>query len=156
MRWCNWFVLLTALLCAQSSDAQRARGELRVEVRDPQGTALPATAELVSSGNQFRRNFQIAQDGRYVAQELPFGVYSLSLKADGFAPWAHVVEIRSELPIRLVITLGIAPGDNPGSSKRFLNLSRSQQHRYSICNRTSGSGREHCSTAGTGYLQRYR
>src|SRR5262249_6391690 len=85
----------------------RARGELRIEAHDPQGATLPATAELVSDGNQFRRNFHIAQDGRYIAQDLPVGVYRLSLKAAGFAPWRDVVDIRSEVPIR--ITLGIAP-----------------------------------------------
>jgi len=78
-------------------------------VHDPQGAALPATAELVSDGNQFRTNFQIAQDGRYVAQDLAFGVYRLSLDAEGFAPWTDVVEVRSEVPIRIAVTLGIAP-----------------------------------------------
>jgi TonB-dependent Receptor Plug Domain len=94
---------------AQGVDAQRARGELRIEVHDPQGATLPATAELVSNGNQVRRNFSIAPDGRYIAEDLPFGIYRLSLKAEGFAPWADVVDIRSEVPIRIAITLGIAP-----------------------------------------------
>ncbi len=108
-RWCEWVVLFVLLVGAQRGHAQSVRGELRIEVHDPQGATLPTTAELVSDGNQFRRNFHIAQDGRYIAQDLPFGVYRLSLEAEGFAPWTHVVDIRSEVPIRIAVTLGIAP-----------------------------------------------
>jgi hypothetical protein len=107
--WGEWIVLFVFLVGASSIHAQRARGELRIEARDPQGAALPASAELVSDGNQFRQDFQIAREGRYVAQELPFGLYRLSLKAEGFAPWTEVVSIRSEVPVRIVVTLGIAP-----------------------------------------------
>ena len=94
---------------AISMSAQRTRGELRIEVHDPQGAALAFTAELVSDGNQFRRNFQTDRDGRYVAENLPFGIYRLSVKAEGFALWTHVVEVRSEVPIHVAVTLGLAP-----------------------------------------------
>src|SRR5215470_16343398 len=67
--------------------SQRIRGELRVEVRDPQGAAVGPSGELVSQGNQLKRTFQVGSDGRYVAQDLPFGVYRLSLSAQGFAQW---------------------------------------------------------------------
>ncbi len=108
-RWCEWVVLFVLLVGAQRGHAQSVRGELRIEVHDPQGATLPTTAELVSDGNQFRRTFHIARDGRYIAQDLPFGIYRLNLKAEGFAPWTHVVDIRSEVPIRIAVTLGIAP-----------------------------------------------
>jgi len=108
-RWCEWVVLFVLLLGGQRAHAQRARGELRIEVHDPQGATLPATAELVSDGNQFRRNFHIAQDGRYIAEDLPFGVYRLSLIAEGFTPWTNVVDIRSEVPIRITVSFSIAP-----------------------------------------------
>ena len=65
--------------------------------------------ELVSELNQFHRAFQVAADGRYVAQDLPFGVYRLSLHTDGFAPWSDLVEIRSEVPVHVTVTLGVAP-----------------------------------------------
>jgi outer membrane cobalamin receptor len=102
-------VLFVLLVAAPLGHAQQARGELRIEVHDPQGATLPATAELISDGNQFRRNFHIAQDGRYIAQDLPFGIYRMSLNAEGFAPWKGVIDIRSEVPIRIAVTLGIAP-----------------------------------------------
>jgi len=48
-------------------------------------------------------------EGRYIAQDLPFGVYRLSLQAEGFAAWSDLVEIRSEVPVRVAVTLGVAP-----------------------------------------------
>jgi hypothetical protein len=105
----KWIVFFILLVGAKRIHAQRELGELRIKVHDAQGIGLPVTAELVSDGNQFRRNFQIAQDGRYVAHDLPFGVYRLSLSAKGFAGWTDVVEVRSEVPLRITVTLGIAP-----------------------------------------------
>jgi outer membrane cobalamin receptor len=96
-------------LAALSAAAQRSRGELHIEVRDPQGAVLASAGELVSEANQFRRTFPVRVEGRYVLQDLPFGVYRLSLNAEGFAPWNDLVEIRSEVPVRIVVTLGVAP-----------------------------------------------
>src|SRR5437016_1933674 len=92
-----------------SARAQRVRGELRLEVHDPQGAAVSPTGELVSEGSRFRRTFVTGPVGRYLAQDLPFGIYRLSLQAEGFAPWSDLVEIRSEVPVRVAVTLGVAP-----------------------------------------------
>jgi outer membrane cobalamin receptor len=96
-------------LCALNAWAQRVRGELHLEVHDPHGTPVPSPGELVSESNGFRRTFVAGSEGRYVAQDLPFGVYRLSLQAEGFALWSDLVEIRSEVPVRLAVTLGVAP-----------------------------------------------
>lgn len=40
------------LVAAKGANARRARGELRIDVRDPQGAAVPTEAELVSDANQ--------------------------------------------------------------------------------------------------------
>jgi hypothetical protein len=107
LKLCLQAVLLFSL--APRAQGQRVRGELHVEVRDPQGNGLAATAELVSEANQVHRAFQIASDGRSTVQDLPFGIYRLSLAAENFAPWNKLVEIRSEVPVRVVATLGVAP-----------------------------------------------
>src|SRR5260370_38932762 len=71
---------LLGIICilALSAAAQQDRGELRIELRDPQGASLVGQGELVSVGNQFRLNFQVGEDGRYVAKGLAFGVYRVS------------------------------------------------------------------------------
>jgi outer membrane cobalamin receptor len=96
-------------MCTLNAWAQRVRGELRLEVHDPHGTPVPSPGELVSESNGFRRTFVAGSEGRYVAQDLPFGVYRVSLQAEGFAPWSDLVEIRSELPVHMDVTLGVAP-----------------------------------------------
>ncbi len=101
-------VLALVLLTARATNAQRARGEMRIEVRDPQGAAAPTEAELVSDANQFHRTFQVGTDGRYVVQDLAFGVYRLSVSTAGFAPWSGLVEVRSEVPVRVSVSLGLA------------------------------------------------
>jgi hypothetical protein len=105
--WLMGFVALFPF-CALSARAQSVRGELRLEVGDPHGTALSPSGELVSEANGVRRSFVAGPEGRYVAQDLPFGVYRLSLQAEGFAPWSDLVEIRSEVPVRVAVTLGVA------------------------------------------------
>src|SRR6266852_8376514 len=102
-------IMALFLLCGMSARAQRLRGELRLEVHDPHGTAVAPSGELVSEANGVRRSFVAGPEGRYVAQDLPFGVYRLSLQAEGFAPWSDLVEIRSEVPVRVAVTLGVAP-----------------------------------------------
>ena len=106
---CEAILALSLLAAVLNVYGQHARGELRVEVHDPQGAALISTVELVSDGNQFRRDFQVARDGRFVAQDLPFGVYRLTVNSEGFAPWVGVTEVRSEVPIHMVVKLGVAP-----------------------------------------------
>src|ERR1700682_4039975 len=104
------YAALTALFRAAGTlHAQRVRGELRIEVHDSDGAAVTADAELLSEANQVHRTFKIAQDGRYTAQDLPFGVYRLNINAEGFAPWSKLVDIRSEVPSRIPVTLGVAP-----------------------------------------------
>jgi outer membrane cobalamin receptor len=102
---------LLALLffCGAGAQAQRVRGELRIEVRDAHGAAVSPAGELVSEANGIRRTFTAGAEGRYIARDLPFGIYRLSLQAEGFAPWSELVEIRSEVPVRVAVTLGVAP-----------------------------------------------
>src|SRR5436190_10542862 len=96
-------------LSAVGTRAQRVRGELRLEVHDPHVAAVSPAGELVSEANGVRRAFVAGPEGRYAAQDLPFGVYRLSLQAEGFAPWSDLFEIRSEVPVRVAVTLGVAP-----------------------------------------------
>src|SRR6202795_4056242 len=108
------FAALAALcLAATSLHAQRVRGELRIEVHDSAGATVPPDPELLSEANQLHRTFKIAQDGRYTAQDLPFGVYRLNINAEGFAPWSNLVDIPSEVPMRIPVTLGVAPVATP-------------------------------------------
>src|SRR5258707_9164846 len=101
--------LFVLAVFANPAQAQRERGELQIEVRDPQGQSAAATAELVSESNQVKKNFAIPADGRCLASELAFGVYRLTVTAQGFAPWSGLLEGRSEVPVRVAVGLSVAP-----------------------------------------------
>jgi hypothetical protein len=96
------------LFCCVRADAQRELGELYLEVQDQQGAPVAAEAELISEANQVRRNFSADSDGRATAQDLPFGLYRLSTTHVGFAPKVQAIDIRSEVPLYVKITLGLA------------------------------------------------
>jgi hypothetical protein len=97
------------MVFARPAEAQRERGELQIEVRDPQGRSTAAAGQLVSESNQVKKEFAIGADGKYLAAELAFGVYRLSVTAEGFAVWTRLVEVRGGVPVRVVVVLGVAP-----------------------------------------------
>lgn len=102
------FALALLLLWSGAVRAQRVRGELSLDVRDAQGAAVAATAELQSDATQFRQVFQVPASGRFVIQDLAFGVYRITVRAPGFAPWSDLVTIHSEIPVHLSLRLGVA------------------------------------------------
>ena len=103
--------LPTVLLCALSLFAQSKTGELRLRVTDPAGLGLKSFVELVSESNQFRQTFRTDEAGTLDAQRLPFGVYRLEVKRDGFATLSQSVEIRSAVPRELNVKLSVAGVD---------------------------------------------
>jgi hypothetical protein len=106
------FLALTGILClcaAAPMAAQVQRAQLRLEVRDPAGGGVAARGEILSQGNEFQRTFQVASDGNYLLQDLPFGVYRLSIQAEGFVAWSDVVEVHSIVPLKVDVLLGVAP-----------------------------------------------
>jgi hypothetical protein len=95
---------LTALL----APGQRNAGEIRLQVIDASGAAVQADARLTGQATDVDRAFSTNADGRYTAKVLPFGPYKLEISRAGFAPYATSVDIRSEHPLDLKVTLGIA------------------------------------------------
>jgi hypothetical protein len=112
LRWhrsAQAFLAFTQLMVfAAPAIAQRGRGEIQIEVRDPQGQSAAGMGELVSESNRVQKDFAIPADGKYLAAELAFGVYRLTVTAQGFAPWTGLVEIRSGVPVRVAVVLGVA------------------------------------------------
>ena len=97
------FLFLVLPMVAQSN-----QGELRLQITDPQGLGVHADVLLLSEANEYRSNFATDDDGVVTAKRLPFGLYRLSIRRDGFAPVSQALEVRSALPASLSIRLGIA------------------------------------------------
>src|SRR5260221_11278261 len=89
--------------------AQQERGEVRVDVHDPQGATVAGEGVLVSELNEVRREFKVGSDGKSVVQGLSFGRYHVSFRAHGFAEGSGILEVRSAVPQTFDISLGFAP-----------------------------------------------
>jgi hypothetical protein len=89
--------------------AQRQRGELRLEVLDPAGSALVAAVDVVSELNELHRGGDTDATGRYTTQDLPFGLYRVRVSHEGFQTSTQLVRVGSEVPVVLTVTLGVAP-----------------------------------------------
>jgi len=101
-------VTLVASLCAPTF-AQPQTGELRLLIRDPSGSAVRASGIISSDATHVERRFNTDDNGSFVAQSLPFGLYRVLIERTGFAPYSSVVDIRSPVPLRYPITLSLAP-----------------------------------------------
>src|SRR5258706_6997187 len=102
--------ILTVLLIGlpPGSSAQDRSGELRLSVADAFGAALQAHGTLISQANHFELAFDTSPSGEYTARKLPLGSYKLTLEETGFAPYIALIEIRSELPLKLSAALAVA------------------------------------------------
>ena len=85
--------------------SQSTTGELRLTVTDPNGLALRCTVELVSQGNEYRNSFTTDDRGSLDAKRLPYGIYQVQIRAEGFAEESEPVEIRSAQPLDRTIRL---------------------------------------------------
>jgi hypothetical protein len=101
--------ILLFLLFAGSLGAQSRTGELRLRVVDPTGLGVKSSIELVSEANQFRQTFITNDEGRAIAERLPFGTYAVHIQQQGFASFVGSVEVRSALPAPFVVHLSVAP-----------------------------------------------
>lgn len=105
--------MLRLLMCLAAAAicglAQRQRGELRLEVRDPAGAALVAAVDLVSDINQLHRTASTNAAGQYTIQDLPFGLYRVRVSHENFQTSTQVVRVGSEVPVQLTMTMGVAP-----------------------------------------------
>jgi len=88
---------------------QSGTGALRIVVTDETGLPVAAAVHLRSDANRVHRDLETDDAGVSIARDLPFGAYELVVERDGFAPFSHVIEIRSALRTECRVTLAVAP-----------------------------------------------
>ncbi len=101
-------LIIAALLWSLPLLAQSNTGELRLTLTDPTGLGLKNTVELVSQGNEYRRTFWTDDQGNLDAKRLPYGIYQVLIRVQGFAEVAESIEIRSAIPLDRTIRLKVA------------------------------------------------
>jgi outer membrane cobalamin receptor len=103
---CTAFLVL---VCAMHALGQVNSGELRLKVTDPTGLGVKASAQLVSSGNQYNNTFTTNDSGFADLIRLPYGVYVVTVTASGFSPLEKTIQIGSAFPVDSTIKLEVAP-----------------------------------------------
>jgi outer membrane receptor protein involved in Fe transport len=102
------FLCSAILLCGGLTLCGQAReGEVRVQVKDPSGTAMEASGKLVTLATGVERRFQTDSLGTFILSGLPFGRYRLELSKAGFATQSVVIEVQSATPLSRTITMAL-------------------------------------------------
>ena len=114
--------MLCALFLAAPIFGQQQTGELRLTVKDAEGLAVPASVEISSLGTQTRLNVTLRQDGAYTFKNLPFGAYRLMVTQPGFQTVTRLVELKTELPVNLTVSLAVAPVESTVEVRENLTL----------------------------------
>ena len=99
--------MLVVTFTAAAAAGDRA-GELRIAVSDASGATLQARGQLVNQANGFVLQFDTSAEGEYVAKRLPFGTYQLTINRVGFSQFNTLVNVRSEIPVKLAVVLAVA------------------------------------------------
>jgi outer membrane receptor protein involved in Fe transport len=99
---------LMLLGAAAAMQAQSPTGEIRLEVRDPSGSAMQAFGKLQNLAGGPERSFQTDMKGAYAFPNLPYGRYRLEVLKGGFATQSVLIEVRSQAPISRTLTLPLA------------------------------------------------
>ena len=100
---------MAAVLClgAALSSGQNV-GEIRLAVKDATGASVRAGGIIEGLATGVHREFQTDDKGLHSFTGLPFGIYAIDVKRDGFAPKSLRVEVRTEAPVIQAVTLAVA------------------------------------------------
>ncbi|MGH9523228.1 MAG: carboxypeptidase regulatory-like domain-containing protein, partial [Terriglobales bacterium] len=104
-------LLVSLLLFAWTAMAQSSGSSATVTgtVVDPSGAVVPgATVEIHNPVSQFDRTSVTDASGRFTIPNVPFNNYHVGVTAQGFAPYAEDIDVRSVVPITLPVHLSVS------------------------------------------------
>jgi len=88
-------------------------GSVNGTVLDPTGAVVPDVAvEIHNPVSGFDRSATTDPAGKFSFSNVPFNPYHLSANGQGFAPYAHDIDVRSVVPVNLSITLKVATSES--------------------------------------------
>jgi outer membrane cobalamin receptor len=107
MRWISVFLAFLSL-CALPTLGQVNTGELRLKVTDPTGAGVAAAVTIVSQGNQYSLSVATNAQGTADIHRVPYGVYLVTVRRQGFTAVSNTVQVGSALPIEHAVKLEVA------------------------------------------------
>ena len=104
------FILVFSLSLGSHAYAQSGGSSTSVTgtVVDPSGAVVAnAVVEIRNPVSGFERTVTTDSSGKFTFPNVPFNPYHLAVTAQGFAPYAQDVDVRSIVPVTVSITLQI-------------------------------------------------
>jgi hypothetical protein len=99
------FSLAGSFVTAQSGGSS---GSINGTVADPTGAVVPnAIVEIQDPVSHFDRSATTDQTGNFSIPNVPFNPYHMTVKAEGFAPTAQDVVVRSVVPVSVNVSLQV-------------------------------------------------
>jgi outer membrane receptor protein involved in Fe transport len=82
-------------------------GQIQLEVKDPSGASATASGSLLRLSAGVGQKFETDGQGQYNFTGLASGRYRLEVAAQGFTSQSKLVEVNSDTPVRVSITLEV-------------------------------------------------
>jgi hypothetical protein len=102
--WIGCFWIAAGAAAGQVGNA----GSIEGVVKDPSGGAIAgATVEISYGVSGYSRTVTTGPDGTFRFSNVPFNPYHLTVTAQGFAPFAQDVEVRSTVAMNVPVTMKI-------------------------------------------------
>src|ERR1700687_4357787 len=112
---CYWILFCSLFFLAPGVRAQSS-GSIEGVVKDPSGAAVAnAAVEISNPVSGFQRGAVSGDDGGFRFTNVPFNNYHLVVKAAGFAPYTQDVDVRSNVPTNVQVSLKIGAASTVGS-----------------------------------------
>jgi hypothetical protein len=100
--------LTTAVWAADGQSAGNS-GSISGTVLDPTGAVVPnATVQIHNPVSHFDRSATTDKTGSFSIPNVPFNPYHMTVTAEGFAPTAQDVDVRSVVPVSLSVSLQVS------------------------------------------------
>ena len=98
--------------CGVLSYAQSGGGTIRGSVLDPSGAAIKgATLVIQNPVSHYTRTTQTDDQGIFRFDNVPYNNYHASVAASGFQPAEQDLDVRSQVPVELKLTLSIGTAE---------------------------------------------
>src|SRR5580765_8763207 len=82
-------IVLTILIVASAANAQTFRGAINGAVTDPLGAVIPnAQVKATEIATGLEHNTATTSDGQFAFQDVPLGLYKVTISAPGFRDYA--------------------------------------------------------------------
>ena len=99
---------LFLLIAAALTRAQSNTGDLRLKITDPSGAPVRTSLTIASEVNSIHITHSSDDSGAITVKRLPYGLYTVEIRREGFVPYSETVEIRTATPTEFTAKLALA------------------------------------------------